>query len=166
MRKILLLTTTLLLALSAAATTDYTHGLSIWFDTPTSLKGRAVWYGGRPDLWRGKGKPETAGGVNYNFDAEWESKSLPIGNGSIGANIMGSVEAERITFNEKTLWRGGPNTSGGAEYYWNVNKKSAHLLAWTFPHLMRLQRHLFFRLLRFPLYIPPMVQDLHRYLMM
>ncbi len=41
-------------------------------------------------------------------DASWESQSLPIGNGSIGANILGSVEAERITFNEKTLWRGGP----------------------------------------------------------
>ena len=122
------MTSTLLLTLAAQATTRYTQGLSVWFDQPTSLKGRAVWYGGRPDLWRGKGKPESAGGVNFNYDQEWESKSLPIGNGSIGANIMGSVEAERITFNEKTLWRGGPNTSGGAEYYWNVNKKSAHLL--------------------------------------
>ena len=27
-----------------------------------------------------------------NPDAAWESQSLPIGNGSIGANIMGSVE--------------------------------------------------------------------------
>lgn len=44
------------------------------------------------------------------------------------ANIMGSVEAERITFNEKTLWRGGPNTAKGADYYWNVNKQSAHIL--------------------------------------
>ena len=149
MKKIKTIIACLLTSTFMQAQTDYTHGLSVWFDQPTSLKGRAVWYGGRPDLWRGKGKPETAGkgdnisysdrpiqlhkpetagGVNYNFDQEWESKSLPIGNGSIGANIMGSVEAERITFNEKTLWRGGPNTSGGAEYYWNVNKKSAHLL--------------------------------------
>ena len=50
-------------------------------------------------------------------DASWESQSLPIGNGSIGANILGSIEAERITFNEKTLWRGGPNTAKGADYY-------------------------------------------------
>ena len=41
---------------------------------------------------------------------------------------MGSIEAERITFNEKTLWRGGPNTAKGADYYWNVNKQSAHIL--------------------------------------
>ena len=149
MKKILLPIIGIICTMTLSAETDYTHGLSIWFDQPTSLKGRAVWYGGRPDLWTGKGKPEnagdlkgiaydgnglkrnkpeTAGGVNWNYDQEWESKSLPIGNGSIGANIMGSVEAERITFNEKTLWRGGPNTSGGAEYYWNVNKKSAHLL--------------------------------------
>lgn len=49
-------------------------------------------------------------------------------NGSLGANIIGSVDTERITFNEKTLWRGGPNTAKGAEYYWNVNKHSAHVL--------------------------------------
>ncbi len=149
MKKILLPIIGIICTLSLNAEPDYIHGLSIWFDQPTSLKGRAVWYGGRPDLWRGKdkpenagdlkgiaydgsklkrNKPENAGGVNYNYDQEWESQSLPIGNGNIGANIMGSVEAERITFNEKTLWRGGPNTSGGAEYYWNVNKKSAHLL--------------------------------------
>lgn len=79
-------------------------------------------------MWEGKGKPEWAGEGARNPDQEWESQSLPIGNGSIGANIMGSLEAERITFNEKTLWRGGPNTEGGASYYWNVNKQSAHLL--------------------------------------
>ena len=111
-----------------AGETDYTKGLSIWFDTPNTLQGYAVWYGGRPDLWKGGDKPETAGNAGHNPDPAWESQSLPIGNGSLGANIMGSVEAERITFNEKTLWRGGPNTAKGADYYWNVNKQSAHLL--------------------------------------
>ncbi|MBO5787163.1 MAG: glycoside hydrolase N-terminal domain-containing protein [Bacteroidaceae bacterium] len=115
-------------ALGIQAQSDYIHGLSVWFDQPTTLKGRSVWYGGRPDLWAGRDKPEWAGDGAYNPDQEWESQSLPIGNGSIGANIMGSLEAERITLNEKTLWRGGPNTEKGAEYYWNVNKESAHLL--------------------------------------
>ena len=110
-----------------AGETDYTQGLSIWFDPPNTLQGYAAWYGGRPDLWKGENKPITAGS-GHNLDASWESQSLPIGNGSLGANIMGSVEAERITFNEKTLWRGGPNTAKGADYYWNVNKQSAHLL--------------------------------------
>ena len=46
----------------------------------------------------------------------------------MGANIFGSVAEERLTFNEKSLWRGGPNTRKGAAYYWNVNKESAHVL--------------------------------------
>ena len=92
-----------------AQTTDLTKGLSIWFDKPCQLTGAGSFY-------------------NYSADRDWEERSLPIGNGSFGGNVFGSVAAERITLNEKTLWRGGPNTSGGAEYYWNVNKESAHLL--------------------------------------
>lgn len=114
--------------LGAMAQGDCTQELTVWFNKPTTLNGRSIWYGGRPDLWVGREKPEWAGDGAYNPDQEWESLSLPIGNGSIGANIMGSLEAERITFNEKTLWRGGPNTAGGARYYWDVNKQSAHLL--------------------------------------
>lgn len=102
--------------------------LSYWFDVPNTLRGIAVWYDGRPDMWDGEKKPEFAGNTAANPDMDWEARSLPIGNGSIGANILGSVEAERITFNEKTLWRGGPNTSKGAAYYWDVNKQSAHVL--------------------------------------
>lgn len=83
-----------------AGETEYTKGLSIWFDTPNVMEEHTA----------------------------WKSQSLPIGNGSLGANIIGSVDTERITFNEKTLWRGGPNTAKGAEYYWNVNKQSAHVL--------------------------------------
>lgn len=130
MKKLYLLLISALFMLPAAYAGggDYTRGLSVWFDTPNNLDGRAVWYGGKPDLWKGENKPETAGDTARNPDKDWESKSLPIGNGSIGANIMGSVEAERITFNEKTLWRGGPNTSAGAAKYWNVNKQSAHVL--------------------------------------
>lgn len=97
-----------------AQNTDYTKGLSIWFDTPNNLEGRAIWL--------------RADGSGHNADPKWETSSLPIGNGSLGANVMGSVAAERITLNEKTLWKGGPNTSGGADYYWNVNKQSAHVL--------------------------------------
>lgn len=93
----------------AQRTNTFTTPLTIWFDQPNTLQGKAPW-------------------LNANADKSWEKESLPIGNGSIGANILGSVEAERITFNEKTLWRGGPNTAKGADYYWKVNKASAHLL--------------------------------------
>ena len=83
-------------------------------DTPNNLDGQAIWL--------------RASGSRANPDKTWESRSLPIGNGSLGANILGSVAAERITLNEKTLWKGGPNTSKGAEYYWDVNKQSAGVL--------------------------------------
>ena len=115
------------LALSVHAT-DYTRGLSIWFNKPITQENKAIWFGNTPDMWKGENKPESAGDTATNPDAEWESQSLPIGNGSLGANIMGSVEAERITFNEKTLWRGGPNTLAGPKAYWDVNKQSAHIL--------------------------------------
>lgn len=101
----------------------------IWFDTPTTLKGRAAWFGGHPERFADGKAPVDAGGFNGNADPEWERRSLPIGNGSIGANIMGSVGTERITLNEKTLWRGGPGTAKGARHYWDVNKQSAHVLA-------------------------------------
>ena len=38
----------------------------------------------------------------------WEEESLPIGNGSLGAKIFGLIGTERIQFNEKSLWSGGP----------------------------------------------------------
>ncbi len=122
MKKInLFLLSTLLAASLQAQGTDYTHGLSIWFDKPNGLEGRASWYNAAAEegriLWH-----------NTAPDGRWEDSSLPIGNGSFGGNVMGSIAAERITLNEKTLWMGGPNTAKGADYYWNVNKQSAHLL--------------------------------------
>ena len=116
MRKLYLCFVSVFLSFSAlwAEGTDYTRGLSIWFDTPNSLDGRAIWL--------------RADGSGMNPEREWENASLPIGNGSLGANILGSVAAERITLNEKTLWKGGPNTAGGADYYWKVNKQSASVM--------------------------------------
>ena len=63
MKKLYSLLLTALFALPAAHVhaTDYTQGLSIWFDTPNTLQGRAIWYGSRPDLWKGESKPESAG---------------------------------------------------------------------------------------------------------
>lgn len=38
----------------------------------------------------------------------WEEEALPIGNGSLGAKVFGLIGSERIQFNEKSLWSGGP----------------------------------------------------------
>lgn len=41
----------------------------------------------------------------------WQKRTLPIGNGDMGANVYGEVQTEHLTFNEKTLWTGGPSDS-------------------------------------------------------
>ncbi|MGO5443419.1 glycosyl hydrolase family 95 catalytic domain-containing protein [Faecalimonas sp. LCP19S3_D12] len=40
---------------------------------------------------------------------EWMQQSLPLGNGNLGNLIFGGIAKERIHFNEKTLWTGGPS---------------------------------------------------------
>lgn len=97
----------------------------VWFDQPTTLNGQQCWWKGQKDKSK---KPVRAGDSAVNADHEWEYRSLPLGNGSIGCNVMGSISTERYTLNEKTLWRGGPNTAKGAQDYWNQNKQSAHVL--------------------------------------
>lgn len=88
---------------------DYTKGNAIWFDTPnSSTAGVAIW------------NTNDFSSTATNPDQNWEKKSFPIGNGSLGATIMGAVAKERIVMNEKTLWKGGPGT--GVTNYWNMNK--------------------------------------------
>lgn len=78
----------------------------ILFDTPTSSA--------TPPAWTLPAKGAS------NVDIEWEQKSLPIGNGSFGGNIFGSIARERITLNEKSLWLGGPAADS---LYWGMNKR-------------------------------------------
>lgn len=87
---------------------EYTAGNSIWFDTPTSSEISSPWL------------INDFSSTPVNPDHEWESKSLPIGNGSFGGAILGSVSRERVVLNEKSLWTGGP--ASGVERYWNMNR--------------------------------------------
>lgn len=122
--KNLLLTSVLLLLVSWVAQAQNV----IWFDKPTSMQGSEPWYGGHPENFKNGTKPIGAGDGMQNYDPEWERQSLPLGNGSIGCNVMGSVATERYTLNEKTLWQGGPNTEKGAADYWNQNANGAKML--------------------------------------
>ena len=84
MKKLYSLLLTALFALPAAHVhaTDYTQGLSIWFDTPNTLQGRAIWYGSRPDLWKGESKtgerrrhcPEPRCQLGVAIIAHWKRK--------------------------------------------------------------------------------------------
>lgn len=75
--------------------------------------------GGNGDLTETKQPQTLSPGYLLRYDApanpnsygDWESLSLPVGNGDIGGNIFGAVEKERITLNEKTMWTGGPSAS-------------------------------------------------------
>ena len=53
------------------AQTDYTKGLSIWFDKPNDLSGMTVWFNSQPGQWVGENKPESAGDTMKNPDAEF-----------------------------------------------------------------------------------------------
>ncbi|MEU5685989.1 alpha-L-fucosidase [Streptomyces venezuelae] len=48
--------------------------------------------------------------------ADWEREALPIGNGSLGAMVFGTLASERLQFNEKTLWTGGPGSREGYDF--------------------------------------------------
>lgn len=81
---------------------------SVWFDYPANNTVRQPWQQEEP--W-----------MLINPDLNWEQHALPIGNSFLGAMIYGSIEEERIQFNEKSLWDGGPNVPG----YSNPNKLSS-----------------------------------------
>lgn len=44
----------------------------------------------------------------YSKPAESWDQGLPVGNGRLGAMVLGYTDHERIQFNEETLWSGGP----------------------------------------------------------
>ncbi len=53
-------------------------------------------------------------GLDLDYDV-FQQASLPIGNGDMGLSILGETDVERLVFNEKTLWSGGPVT-GQSDY--------------------------------------------------
>ncbi|MCD8303518.1 MAG: glycoside hydrolase family 95 protein [Prevotellaceae bacterium] len=60
--------------------------------------------------------PDIGLGLWYDEPAtEWMEYSLPIGNGQLGACLMGGTGKDEIQFNEKTLWSGTPTDFGA---YW------------------------------------------------
>ena len=56
-------------------------------------------------------------GLWYDKPAtDWEREGLPIGNGAMGAVIMGGIAIDDIQFNEKTLWTGGPGVADDYDF--------------------------------------------------
>ncbi|MEW9549038.1 glycoside hydrolase N-terminal domain-containing protein [Nonomuraea sp. NPDC050783] len=74
------------------------------------------------------GVPVPADGLTLWYDrpaTDWETQALPIGNGPLGAVVFGGVATERLQFNEKTLWTGGPGVPGYDHGGWKVPRPGA-----------------------------------------
>lgn len=56
---------------------------------------------------------------------DWETRSLPIGSGALGASVFGGVQDEQVQFNEKTLWTGGPGVTGYDSGNWTSPRPGA-----------------------------------------
>ena len=71
--------------------------LRLWYDEPASRGQNIIGAGSGYSDWDGSNT--------------WQQQTLPIGNGDMGANVYGEIVNEHLTFNEKTLWTGGPSAS-------------------------------------------------------
>jgi alpha-L-fucosidase 2 len=47
--------------------------------------------------------------LRYDRPAQQWVEALPVGNGRLGAMVFGGIGAERVQFNESTVWSGGPH---------------------------------------------------------
>ena len=62
----------------------------------------------------------------YDYPAtDWQSQTLPLGNGYLGASIFGGVASEEILINEHTLWSGGPGASASYDGGMSDNTSTA-----------------------------------------
>lgn len=98
---------------AGAEDADQTDGQIAELSAETMNENMKLWY-------------ETPANVNSSGGAgsDWMQESLPLGNGNLGNLIFGGIAKERIHFNEKTLWTGGPSES--RPNYNSGNKTTAY----------------------------------------
>ncbi|MEI8045397.1 MAG: glycoside hydrolase family 95 protein, partial [Verrucomicrobiota bacterium] len=51
---------------------------------------------------------------------DWMTEALPIGNSQMGAMLFGGVDAERIQFNEESLWLGNEEDTGAYQNFGEI----------------------------------------------
>jgi alpha-L-fucosidase 2 len=91
------------LALNATAATPSPSGAALTSDTPAPA--RSADRSANLKLW-------------YERAArKWMSDALPIGNGRLGAMLFGGVEAQRIQFNQESLWIGDEEDTGAYQNF-------------------------------------------------
>ncbi len=85
------------------------NGLRMWYDEPAALTAP-----NRDSSW-------------------WQEYTLPLGNGTTGALVFGGIAKDRLHFNEKSLWTGGPGSVQAAINFPSADKPLASTnepLAW------------------------------------
>jgi alpha-L-fucosidase 2 len=73
--------------------------------------------------------PAADGGPTLWYDkpaADWEREALPIGNGRLGSMVFGTVEKERLQFNEDSLWVGDEDDTGSYQAFGDVFVELGH----------------------------------------
>ncbi len=84
----------------------------LWYDAPAPNRG---------------GNYKALGVTSKPYDADWESLSLPLGNGWLGACVFGRTDTERIQITENTLVNKSLHKLGGltnfAEIYLDINHR-------------------------------------------
>ena len=83
----------------------------LWYDAPAPNRG---------------GNYKALGVTSKPYDADWESLSLPLGNGWLGACVFGRTDTERIQITENTLVNKSLHKLGGltnfAEIYLGLGR--------------------------------------------
>jgi alpha-L-fucosidase 2 len=69
----------------------------------------------------GPGRAGEGWSLWYDRPAQQWTEALPVGNGSLGGMVFGGVRAERIQFNEQTLWLGDETAMGSYQPFGDLH---------------------------------------------
>lgn len=98
------------LCLSVVTQAQFNNVYAVSSDTTSSMnENMKLWYT----------KPATIDTAETS-SGEWMRESLALGNGTLGNLIFGGISKERIHFNEKTLWTGGPTANNPNYKFGNI----------------------------------------------
>ena len=87
---------------------DKTNQNELWYNKPAQVKALSL-------PWADGGAADTH--ESMNSGDVWESKTLPLGNGRVGATAYGGVHLDCVVLNEVSLWTGGRNESKNGTGY-------------------------------------------------
>jgi alpha-L-fucosidase 2 len=70
--------------------------------------------------------PENVKGDMRQETQHWEKNVYPIGNGRLGGTLFGDPQAERLQFNEDSMWVGNEDNTGGYQPFGDVHVELNH----------------------------------------